>query len=117
MCIRDRSNMFIKLLSPWFIRGGRVERYYAVFRYNGNHDVWVTTETGWEKLYSTPEVTTYGYNPYAKEFAQRTAKGLHFSFANFGEYLASCTLNEVTEDNWPAPSWAIACELNPNWLD
>jgi len=104
--------MEIKLLGPWTIRNGCPERYYAVVYHQWDHDVWVVAETGWEKLFSTPEICVRIYNPFNKgEFIKRIPKGIQFNFSDFQEYIACCALNETTEDGWPLPSWAVACEL------
>jgi len=76
-------------------------------------DGWVIGETGWEALFAPTETNIYIYNPFAKQFVQRTAQGFQFNFKNYEEYLLYCEVCE-TKDGWPCPSWAVACELLNN---
>jgi len=107
--------MEIKLLGSWVINGCP-ERYYAVVRYYSGLG-WVLKETGWERLFATPEITRYSYSPYHKgDFTRPIPKGREFIFQSADEYLFYCTLQEETQDGWPNPSWAIACQLPPDQL-
>jgi hypothetical protein len=109
--------MRIKLLGPWTTTNGQPERYYMLLEYYSCRG-WFIRETGWEGLHTPPQVTKYYYNPYEKgDFIQYTPKGMEFTFKDADEYLLYCKMEETTEDGWPNPSWAIACELIPGWLD
>ena len=108
--------MEIKLTGSW-VFNSHVERYYAIYRYYSGMG-WVIRESGWERLYAAPEVVKYYYSRYSKaNFVEYTPKGIEFHFKDPDEYLFCCVLQEVTEDEWPAPSWAIACELPPDRLN
>ena len=108
--------MEIKLLGSWNVYSGRVERYYAVFRYYSGLG-WFIRETGWEKLYAPSESTEYHYSRYSGKFIENTPKGRKFIFKDPNEYMFYCILDQVTEDNWPCPDWAVACELPPDQLN
>jgi hypothetical protein len=109
--------MIVKLLGPWVIANNCVEQYYTIYRYISGTG-WLLRESGWQRLFGPTEVTKYNYNPYTKgKYIEYTPKGMEFNFRNADEYLFYCTLQEETEDGWPAPSWAIACELLPDWLE
>ena len=108
----------IKLVGPWIIANNCVERYYAVYYYSC-HDLWIMEESGWQRLFGPSEIRTYHYDPFNKgSLIKKTKKGLEFRFQNYDEYITSCTLWETTQDNWPSPNWAIACELAEpsDWL-